>query len=98
MPCPQSSPGGVDGSRPIPRSLLDQNLHNDTLGTELAARLKRSGFRGVCCILTGASQEEIGRISSMSGVDCAMPKTTSAKMLAERCLTALAAKRQPAHR
>lgn len=62
--------------------------------TPQVRQLRAEGFLGVCCILTGASDEEIAAISSSPGVDLAMPKITSAKKLAERCLAAAAEKRE----
>ena len=62
------------------------------LGTELVRQLRSEGHKGVCCILTGASDEEIASIKAFPGVDLALPKTTSAKHLAEWCLNCLRAK------
>ena len=77
-------------------TVIDQNLwakdEPTLLGTELVRQLRAQGFAGVCCILTGASDEEITTIASTPGVDLALPKTTSAKRLAERCWLAAAEK------
>lgn len=73
-------------------AIVDQNLwadeHPALLGTELIRQLRAHGFEGVCCILTGASDDEINAMASHPGVDLALPKTTSAKKMAESLLAA----------
>jgi len=81
-------------------TIIDQNLWAEDeptlLGTELVRQLRAAGFLGVCCILTGASDEEISSILACPGVDLALPKITSAKKLAEQCLLASAERRSHA--
>jgi hypothetical protein len=82
-------------ARPADIAIIDQNLPAEddpslpTLyGTELVSQLRVEGFGGVCCILTGASDEEIHAISAFPGVDLALPKITKAAKLTERLLAA----------
>ena len=68
--------------------LLDENINEDTkpeplTGSALAGRLAAHGFRGVTCILTGASLDEIDSLRQRPGVDLVFSKGSPLSVLAE---------------
>ena len=68
--------------------LLDENINLEMApepltGSLLAARLAAEGFRGVTCILTGASLEEMESLRWKAGVDLVFAKGTSLAEMGE---------------
>jgi hypothetical protein len=78
--------------RPVDIAILDQNLHNDVLGSSLAATLRTRGFTGVTCILTGSSAHSLSHLRAQPSVDLAAAKGGNMKELANQ-LKALARER-----
>ena len=67
-------------------------IHFDSVAhAKMGTRLMQL-VQETCRPYIGASDEEITTIASTPGVDLALPKTTSAKRLAERCWLAAAEK------
>jgi len=68
--------------------LLDQNIdlgeHSHLLGSDVAEQLCMAGYRGVTCIITGSSVEQIQQLSTCPGVDLVVPKGTGLATLADR--------------
>ena len=80
-------------------ALVDQNIHLEgrsqcLLGSDLAVELHRQGFRGITCIMTGASIEEIERLGAIPGVDLVVSKMVHLPSLARDLRASLAAKRK----
>jgi len=74
--------------RPADIVLLDQNIDLDQkahlLGSDVAGQLHAAGYRGVTCIITGASQQQIQELSTKPGVDLVLEKGTPFPTLARR--------------
>jgi len=68
--------------------LLDQNIdlgeNSHLLGSDVAEQLCMAGYRGVTCIITGSSVEQIQQLSTCPGVDLVVPKGTGLATLADR--------------
>ena len=78
-----------DAVPPLPPAdivLLDQNIdlhrREHLLGSDVAGQLLTAGYRGVTCIITGSSLEQIQRLSAQPGVDLVVPKGTNLAELA----------------
>ena len=67
-------PVPLEEQRPADIALLDYNVRETLLGSEVAARLRREGFSGVVCLLTGSSNAELSRLAELEGLDLALPK------------------------
>lgn len=73
--------------------VLDQHIDYDDhihckKGSQLAAELRSRGFKGVICILTGSSQEEMVKLSRLPSVDFAFSKSMSPMDIARALWTA----------
>jgi hypothetical protein len=55
-------------------ALLDQNIGPGVFGTEIAAALRARGFRGVTCVITGSSPDDVGRLGALPAVDLCVEK------------------------
>ena len=69
--------------------LLDQNIMLDQqeahmLGSDVAGQLHAAGYRGVTCIITGSSVQQIQQLSTKPGVDLVVAKGTALPTLARR--------------
>ena len=69
-------------------ALLDENINLDMTpepltGSVLAGRLAAEGFRGVTCILTGASLDEMDSLRQKPGVDLVFAKGSPLSAIAE---------------
>ena len=79
--------------------LLDQNIDLGNQprlkGHDLARQLQHRGFRGVACILTGASERHAQALRSAPGVDLVCLKGIAPRKLAKQLRAAMATKKQP---
>jgi hypothetical protein len=88
--------------RPVPEGeqrrqadivFLDENLHDDVLGSDLAGKISAAGFTNLVCVLTASSKETLDYISSKPGVDCAFEKGHTPYQMAQSLREKLSAKR-----
>ena len=66
---------------------LDYDLgHPQLVGTDIAAQLQKEGFKGLVCMLSGGSSEDLEALLHMPGVDMARGKEVRLKALAPMLL------------
>jgi hypothetical protein len=66
---------------------LDYDLgHPQIVGTDIAAQLHKDGFKGLVCILSGGSAEDLDVMLQKPGVDMVRGKETRLKLLAPMLL------------
>ena len=59
----RGQPVPLEKQRPADIVLLDYNVRETLLGSEVASRLRQEGFGGVVCLLTGSSEAELSRLT-----------------------------------
>ena len=78
--------------------LLDQNIMLDQeahmLGSDVAGQLHAAGYRGVTCIITGSSVQQIQQLSTKPGVDLVVAKGTCTLPTLARRLQAIHEEKQ----
>ena len=75
--------------------VLDQNISETLLGSDIAGQLQAAGYRGLTCVMTGSSVEKMDAISKQSGVDLVLAKGRSLADVAELLLDAHRRKVRP---
>jgi hypothetical protein len=86
--------GGGGWRRQADVALIDQNLHDDVLGTSIAAELRQQGFCNVICIMTADSGDAVDALLAHPAVDCAFQKGTNTHTVVETVLKQLAIRRK----
>ena len=65
---------------------LDYELGHRLLGTDIAAQLHKEDFKGVVCVLSEGSSEELESYLKMPGVDMVDGKEVRLNVIAQRLL------------